>query len=312
MVPTNQCPICATEASIRGLGALDSNYSVRCPRCGDFKITMEALEDLPKDPRMGPFGNRKRANASGWIWENQGIRVSTRDVEMLAGLRTPSFHERADKVMLHVEGETTYAGETVVIDLEKWLGRTWCLNVDELFEVLQFLHSEERLEVDQTYGTSEKEVKITPSGWAYLETLKAKNPESQQGFVAMWFDEDMRSVYDQAIKPAIEAAGYKAVRVDDLEHSGKIDDRIIAEIRRSRFVVADYTGHRGGVYYEAGFAHGLGLPVFFTCRQDQIGDLHFDVRQYNTIVWEDPDELRDRLRNRIEAVLGRGTASGSR
>ena len=33
----------------------------------------------------------------------------------------------------------------------------------------------------------------------------------------------------------------------------------MAEIRRSRFVVADYTGQVNGVYFEAGFALGLGL-----------------------------------------------------
>ena len=35
-------------------------------------------------------------------------------------------------------------------------------------------------------------------------------------------------------------------------------DRIIAQIRASKFVVADFTRNRGGVYYEAGFALGLG------------------------------------------------------
>ena len=65
----------------------------------------------------------------------------------------------------------------------------------------------------------------------------------------------------------IEDAGYEAVRIDEKEHTNKIDDEIIAEIRRSRFVVADFTqgkdGARGGVYYEAGFAHGLGIEVIF-------------------------------------------------
>ena len=41
----------------------------------------------------------------------------------------------------------------------------------------------------------------------------------------------------------------------------KIDDEIVAEIRRSKFIIADFShgsdGARGGVYFEAGFAHGL-------------------------------------------------------
>ena len=51
---------------------------------------------------------------------------------------------------------------------------------------------------------------------------------------------------------------------------------------------SDFTGNRGGVYYEAGFAHGLGLPVIFMCRDGD--ELHFDVRQYNCIFWK-PDQL---------------------
>jgi nucleoside 2-deoxyribosyltransferase len=95
----------------------------------------------------------------------------------------------------------------------------------------------------------------------------------------------------------------KFVRLD------KIDDEIVAGIRRSRFLVADFTGHRGGVYFEAGLATGLGLPVIWLCRKDELEKTHFDTRQYNFIVWESDklDELSTALKNRIEATIGRGT-----
>ncbi len=96
------------------------------------------------------------------------------------------------------------------------------------------------------------------------------------------------------------------MRIDNKEHTNKICDEIIAEIRRSRFVVAEFTGQRNGVYYEAGFAAGLGIPVICTCREDNIADLHFDIRQYNCIDWKTPEELFERLRNRILAVIGEG------
>ena len=95
---------------------------------------------------------------------------------------------------------------------------------------------------------------------------------TSQAFVAMWFDDSMTEAYEKGIQPAIEDAGYKAMRIDQKEHANKIDDEIIAEIRRSRFIVADFShggdGARGGVYYEAGFAHGLNIPVIFTCHKD--------------------------------------------
>ena len=73
----------------------------------------------------------------------------------------------------------------------------------------------------------------------------------------------------------VRAAGYDPLRIDRVEHVAKIDDEIVAQIRRSRFVLADFTGHRGGVYFEAGFALGLNLPVIWTCRQDAVDQLHF-------------------------------------
>ena len=87
-----------------------------------------------------------------------------------------------------------------------------------------------------------------------------------QCFVAMWFDPGMDEAYEEGIRPAIEEAGYRPLRIDRTEDLlGKIDDAIVTEIRRSKFVVADFThgkdGARGGVYYEAGFAQGLRIPV---------------------------------------------------
>ena len=126
----------------------------------------------------------------------------------------------------------------------------------------------------------------------------------------MWFHESMAEAFEKGIKPAVEDAGYEPLRIDRKEHINKIDDEIIAEIRRSRFLVADFThgedGARGGVYYEAGFAHGLGIPFIFTCRDDTVETLHFDTNHYSHIVWSDPMDLREKLKNRILAVIGEG------
>ena len=155
---------------------------------------------------------------------------------------------------------------------------------------------------------------VTVAGYARLAELKSRNPSSKQAFIAMWFDSTMEQAYLDGIKPGVEDAGYTPMRIDNKEHSNKIDDEIIAEIRRSRFVVADFTqgslGARGGVYYEAGFAHGLNIPVIFCCRQDLIDDVHFDTRQYNHLVWKQPSHLRDTLAKRISAVIGDGPNKG--
>ena len=106
------------------------------------------------------------------------------------------------------------------------------------------------------------------------------------------------------------------MRVDKEEHLDFIPDKIISEIRQSRFVVADFSycekdssdekRASEGVYYEAGFAHGLNLPVIFTCKESDTDGVHFDVDQYNRIQWEDPKDLKAKLTARIEAVIGKG------
>lgn len=161
-------------------------------------------------------------------------------------------------------------------------------------------------------------VKLSPAGYSHIEELKGSNRDSDQAFVAMWFDESMNKVNDQAIELAIREAGYVPKRIDRSHHNNKIDDEIIAEIRRSRFVVADFTSQsgdkpRGGVYYEAGFAHGLNLPVIFTCREDLIKKIHFDTRQYNHLLWKKADlrKFQTELTQHICATIGDGPRRAS-
>jgi hypothetical protein len=153
-------------------------------------------------------------------------------------------------------------------------------------------------------------VRPTASGWHELDRLNRRQIDSSQAFVAMWFNEATNDAYVKGIVPALIDAGYKPVRIDKKEHLNKVDDEIIAEIRRSRFLVADFTCDpgkvRGGVYYEAGFAQGLGIPVIWTCRDVSMKDLHFDTRQYAHIVWKDSDDLYMQLKSRIGAAIGDG------
>ena len=155
---------------------------------------------------------------------------------------------------------------------------------------------------------------ITVPGYQHVAEQSTKKDLSQC-FVAMWFDDSMKSAYEDGIKKAVEDCGYTPMRIDQKEDVNKIDDEIIAEIRRSRFMVADFThddrGDRGAVYYEAGFAYGLGLEVVYSCRRSPKNELNFDTRQYHHILWENPADLRTKLSNRILAIVGEGSKAGA-
>ena len=117
---------------------------------------------------------------------------------------------------------------------------------------------------------------------------------------------DMKRVYDEGIEPAVVRAGYHATRVDLQPFNDFIMDQVFSSIRRAPFVVADFTGNRNGVYMEAGFARGLGIPVIHTCKKDHLDDAHFDVKQINHIVWTTEAELAEKLYYRIANTVGPG------
>ena len=91
----------------------------------------------------------------------------------------------------------------------------------------------------------------------------------------------------------------------------RVNDEIIANIKQSKFIIADFTAEkdkpRGGVYYEAGFADGFGIPVILTCRKDLIEnkEIHFDLEHRNFICWEENkmEDFKEKLINRIKATI---------
>jgi len=148
--------------------------------------------------------------------------------------------------------------------------------------------------------------RLTARGMLAAEEMAYAKPASTQGFVAMSFADDLNDAWTNGFDPGIRSAGYVPFRIDAKDYVGGISDEIMSEIRRSRFVVADYTGQVNGVYFEAGFALGLGLIVIPTCRRNDVGKLHFDIKHLNTLLWASPKELADGLAKRIRAVVGGG------
>jgi hypothetical protein len=151
---------------------------------------------------------------------------------------------------------------------------------------------------------------LTPKGWEEIERVPTF--DSPYAFVAMSFTKDgkygplLTEAYERAIMPAVEQdAGYETIRVDRQEFLGDIVFEIIARIRECRFIVADVTEHKNGVYFEAGYAMGMGLPVIWMCHKDDMQKAHFDTNHMNHIEWDDLLELRKRLANRILATIGK-------
>ncbi len=297
------CIFCKRQASIwRQIPW--STY--RCPNCGDYSgadallYIEHALNTQYDSVRYLFSGYLREHTERGW-----NVRFESRDSleEILASGELPrTIMARMEKLLWYLYAHSQAFGDYIQLTYSEGTAFAYARHEQELIAMLSALDDLGYIDADIATGFAA--VKVTATGMAHAEQQQSAT-QSNQCFVAMWFDAAIAPVYASAIHPAVESAGFDCLRIDEKPHNDKICDQIVAEIRRSHFLIADFSGHRGGVYYEAGFAAGLGLPVIFTCREDFVDSLHFDIRQYNCVVWEagKEDDFREKLKYRILATI---------
>jgi hypothetical protein len=303
-----ECPIWKTPCT--DLGSNDRYDFVDSPRAGGkYKLfgsgTAQVLEMTPE----------QKALLTSWMVKQRrfGIsipKITDKAIEEASRFAPMSFTEKVDAALLFI-GSNTKIGEPIVVRHSNPLAYMLLAHA----ECAEIGNGQSLLKLMTTMGYILENVEamfsLMPGGWKKYEDLKTVAIDSSQAFIAMWFDDSLQEPYENGLRKAIYDSGYDPLRVDpQYQHLNKVDDEIIAEIRRSRFLVADFTCEpskvRGGVYFEAGFAMGLNIPIIWTCKAASISDLHFDTRQYPHIPWKDSADLYKQLKARIGALIGDG------
>jgi hypothetical protein len=175
---------------------------------------------------------------------------------------------------------------------------TFSPDEEEFRELTEYLIEEKLLIRSEEEGI--QGYKLSMSGWKRFYELEKKHVDLKRCFVAMNFKNEYDPIYLK-ISEAIRACGFEPYRVKELQTNDQITDLIIAGIKKSGFMIADFSGARPSVYYEAGFARGLGKKVIWMAKRKT--KLHFDTRQYKHIFWNDGDDLKNQLIARIEATI---------
>jgi nucleoside 2-deoxyribosyltransferase len=160
------------------------------------------------------------------------------------------------------------------------------------------------LDVSTMDGKGLTAIKLTFEGLSKVIELYENGAQSDRCFIAMSFSTNQNERRN-AIKRAITNAGYIPILIDEqhIESDVTINDALISEIRKAKFVAADFTEHKHGVYFEAGFALGLKKPVIYLCEGKDFKNTHFDTNHYPHIIYNDWNELENSLRTRIEAWI---------
>lgn len=294
-----KCKFCKSDVNITRNNIADK-FHVECPCCGYYQITGTAQEYNPKlsDPEdVILFSGYLRNNSSE---ENPQLITSDimNDMEsLIAPYKRLSVIDKINLFLRYLGESSKSLGDAVEINDETIYTKFYCRDSAELVNMWNYLE-ESGLSGDRAYPMCS----LSVEGWQAFEKLKEVNVESKKVFIAMSFDLPLNAIH-AAIVEACDVCGFKGFRVDSEDHTDKICDKIIVDIKESRFVIADFTQQKAGVYFEAGFARGLGLKVIWTCKDEEKDNLHFDIRQYNFIFWKNPEDLRKRLEDRIKAVI---------
>lgn len=302
----NVCPVCNEPAKVVNAQGTYGKFVV-CVSCGRYIISDSLIINYQ-------FSNKKHLLA-GYLYETnrsnsgQAININEKNIASYYNneIVPKTSIQRIEKLLASLYRISDEFGHEFVLpnnDLPFQIA--YGRDSNELFEMIKTLVSLKYVILNNSSFT------LTINGMNKAEDILTKKINSTKVFVAMGFCPDLLEALEKAIKPAADYHHFNAFIVSDVEHNGDINDKIISGIKTSKFVIVDFTYNNHGAYFEAGYAQGRGLEVIRTCKKewfdgvDEKGiknHLHFDINHYNFILWENHDDLKEKLINRIGATI---------
>lgn len=334
MEENKNCPFCNSPANS------EADYDRgtvlwECPTCGRFKLsTHSGVNDFLK-PNFKDMvatylfynGVHQKtdellASKRKYIWlDNEPHKSDDNDYfedvtkDQVKAFYNVNFTQKISMILLDIAKKTRFFDDFVIYSFNQLISLTfskrWDNNkiyneqflVKQVFFIMNYLTNNKLISYDIHNTAAPCGLKLLASGWARIENVEQNDNKKKNVFIAMSFDDSMNEVRE-TIKNVIISNGYNPRIMDEVEHNHQIVPEMLYEIRQSKFVIAELTGHNNGAYFEAGYALGVGKDVIQVCRKDTFGaDGHFDVKQVNTILWEDQENLYKRLDARIKATI---------
>lgn len=299
---TNKCKICSDNAQYALYETKKNRQTVDCSYCGKYHLMHLFETDIYND-------NSNFYKVSSWIREqndefNLIPEISKEVFKDKLNIRNKKIKDKFDLMMNYLSGTSDHFR----LD-KKILIKSWIKDKKELNKLFQKALDKTLLKGEMPGGIAADLYPmfegLTFDGLEYIENLENPNQSSKNIFVAFHFEDNLNEVFNVHMKKAIEDNGfeYKVVNQNNVEHNKNINDEIILKLKSSRIVIADFTNHRNSVYFEAGFAMGMNIPIIWTCQEDHEDDMSFDTRQFPHIIWKNKDDLVKQVIDRIKVIL---------
>jgi hypothetical protein len=138
------------------------------------------------------------------------------------------------------------------------------------------------------------------------DKLTTFNVKKGYAFIAMPMDAEDHALVDvlEAVKEAANKCDVHAERIDEPQSNERITDRILESIQRAEYVIVDLSKSKPNVFFEAGYAHGIGkTPIYFAKHGTKI---EFDLKDYLVIFFRNLKELKAFIKKRIRGLSDLG------
>ncbi len=127
--------------------------------------------------------------------------------------------------------------------------------------------------------------------------------ELNRVLVVMPFREDMDGEYE-VIRAACEGLGLRPYRIDQNVASGTVLKEITNFIKRAEFIIFDLSYESPNVYYELGYAHGVGNEAFdFLLIAKEGTKLQFDLSPLRVNYYQNIDDLRTTISSNLRNMI---------
>lgn len=308
--PWQRCPICeGARVSTGSNTPTDGSRELNCPNCGEHFLSRDAIAGLPELIGKGIDG--ARLSFALRKLEEGSLLTLQRLTDLLEATELPGAIERLDNLVLFLAKTPPGHRQTLrSADLRATIGAEfessaeWVL-LEAVADGLLLTDDPNALKTGnrQVPGAT-----LSLKGWRRREELLRLGAGSRHAFMAMAFQPEMWALLHDHLKPTVQQTGFELRPLAGAHQTaGSIDNRMRVEIRTSRFMVCDLTHNNRGAYWEAGFAEGLGRPIFYTCRRDVLNSTdpavkpHFDTAHQLITTWS-PDTIDNDMRE-LKAVI---------
>lgn len=290
------CLFCDEYVSIEEVGNHDRYVSCYCSPGGFYSLLRNDYEAI------NAFSYTKKRllfpNISAYIREltdcDEKVVLSIDELEIIENSpRIPAtVEEKSERLLQYLYRHSKGPDEQVSIHpLSQNYNLTYSPNLQELVYIIEMLRTAKSI-VREGVNFS-----LTEKGWSEA-AARAGGKKLKSCFVFLSDDDQWCEEWSERVLPKIEQCGFLP-HLFNLSGTNKGEPYSLKQLADSELVIADLSNQSADVYFAAGYALGMSIPVIWTVKRGEADKLFVQKDQIRPLEWDTSEELTAMLQQRL-------------